>query len=149
MYDSRYPHMHRIASAPGVDPQHRSRLVKIADAICRRTGIRCSYNAFNERLFFHYTPEPDSGPFALPVFDQDGHPIRYSDNDIDDAVRYIQYGKMSRSQKDKIGRQKEQMDRWTWEDKMNRHLDERRPSGVDYARYLDQKRRGVSKVIST
>lgn len=139
--------MHRIDHAP-VSQDVRRKMRTVASQIGRRTGLRCSYNAFDKTMFFHYTPEPDSGPLSLPVFDGNVSKT-YSSTDIDDAVRYVNYGKMSRSQKDRIASQQKQMEQWEQQDKRNRFLAERRPDAEDFARFLDQKRRGVGKVIST
>lgn len=148
-YDYRYPHMHRLNDAPGVPSDYRKHMKSVADRICRRTGLRCSYNAFDRTMFFHYTPEPDSGPMRLPVFrPEDGSTRRYSDLEVDEAVRYVNYGKMSRAMKDKIGQQRRQFEQWEAQEKRDKFLAERRPDAEDLARHLDQKRRGVGKVIS-
>lgn len=148
MFDTRYPHMFRVAHAPGIAPDHRRRLERIADSVCRRTGIRCSYNAKFQRLFFHWTAEPDSGPLGLPVFGENGEEARYDDNQIDDAVRWIQYGRIGRDRKERIAADQKQREQWERDDAINRRLEDRRPTALDRARFLDQRRRGVSKVIS-
>jgi hypothetical protein len=142
--------MFRVQHAPGLSPEHRRRLVRLAETVCRRTGIRCSYNAKFNRLLFHWTVEPDSGPLGLPAFSGDtGAEARYSDIDIDDAVRWIQYGKIDRSKKEQIAAANKQREDWDKNDAVNKRLEDRRPSALDRARFLDQKRRGVQKIIAT
>lgn len=141
-----YPNIFRIDDAPGVSVWHRKRLRRVANVITRRTGLFCSYNSHNKSLLFHLNAEPIGGPLRLPAFHPDGAEVVYSDGAIDDAVRFICLGRMSRSEKDRIAAKDKQIETWEHQDRIEKRLDERRPDAISYATYLDQKRRGVQKV---
>lgn len=142
-----YEHMRPIESAP-VDSVDRKRLGRIARAICGRTGLHCHYNCFDKSLFFHYTPEPDSGPLRLPVFNYDGSMRIWSDIEIENAVRYVQYGKMKRSMKDREADKHRKNQEYEHLIATEKHLDERRPGARDRMAFRQQTRNGLRKVIS-
>lgn len=157
-YDSRFPHMHRVHDAPGVDASHRAMLVETAARVCNRVpGLRCSYDAHTASLFFHYPTldkvtgvwdyGPNSGPMRLPAFTGD-RPARYESHDIDAAVAFINYGRIDRTVKDRIERNRKADEQHKHEADTDRLLDERRPTALDYADFRDRKRRGTSKVIA-
>lgn len=143
-----YPNICRIQDAPYVSWSHRAHLKKTADNICRRTGLYCSFNRANSSLLFHTTPEPFGGPLSLRAYHPDGLEKRYSDIDIDDAVRFVGVCRVGRAVKDKWADKQKQRDKWEYNDYHENHLADRRPGATDYARFLDQRRRGVGKLIS-
>jgi hypothetical protein len=147
-YDSRFPHMFRVKDAPGLSTQHRATLSRAASAVCTRvSGLRCSYDARTESLFFHYGDAPEVGPMRLPAFNGD-NPARIESHDIDAAVRFINYGRIPRTVKDRIDRNRKASEKHEHEVATAQFLDERRPSAIDYAAFKDRKRRGTHKVIA-
>lgn len=147
-YDNRFPHMFRVQHAPGLCAWERQEALRVARTICGRCLIRCSYNAITGGLFFHYTPEPDSGPFEMSFKPIGEEGRRVADSEIDDVVRLIQYGKASRRDKERWGAKAQQVKEDEKARDKERFKDERRPAVLDYAAFKDKKRRGVSKLIS-
>lgn len=143
-----YPNIWRIDEAPGLSVWHRSRMRRVVESICRRTGINVSFNTRDNSYLFHWEHEPFGGPLSLKAFHPDGSERFYSDNDIDDAVRFVGMCKVGRATKDRWAAQHKQKDKWERDEATEKHLDERRPGAKDYARFIDQKRRGVGKIIS-
>lgn len=146
-YDSRYPNMFRLGDAPGLDAATRAEARRVAAAICNRVdGLKCSYNVKTGGLFFHYTVEPDSGPTEIPFVKGDSH-FNYAPHEIDNVVRYVNMGRIGRKAKNKIIARNEQLEAWRVKDANEAHKAERRPSARNYATFLDQRRRGVTKKI--
>lgn len=143
-----YPNICRIEEAPNVSWSHRIHLRRVGNAIARRTGLFCSFNKVNNSLLFHQGPEPFGGPLSLPVFHPDRHERRYSDPDIDLAVETVGICRVGRKAKDVWAAKQKQRDAWEKKSATDKYLDDVRPGATDYARYLDQRRRGVGKLIS-
>lgn len=152
MFDFRYPHMHRVESAPGLDQSERANAVSIARAINGRCGTNCAYNALTGGLFFYYGTEPDFGPFEAPFKDVDNRhraarPVTTAD--IDQIVRIINLGKMSARRKDSIERERDK-DRDTRREKVAETvLETQRHDMENEATRLRRARRGLStKVVA-
>ena len=111
--------------------------------MCRRTGTRCFYNIANGRLFFVYGDEPHGGPLSLEYRRKDGC-RRYEAHEIDDAVWYINHGKMERKEKERIAANQAAAEASEREQKQGRFLEGRRKDTEDYAGFLDRKRRGTA-----
>lgn len=147
-YDNRFPWMFRIKDAPGLSPFERKEADRVAKSVCGRCFINCSFNARTGGLFFHYTPEPDSGPFEM-TFKPIGEELhRVTDTDIEDVVRIIQYGKASRREKDRWAEREKQAEQDRKQKENQRFKDDVRPDAEDYAAFKSRTRRGVAKVIS-
>ena len=144
MYDRRFPNLEPVERASMcmgvVDAARVRRAVK---EISNRTGTRGFYNIRNHTVLFVYGDEPHGGPMALPLTDR---PITQAE--IDSAVEYIQLGKVGRAQKDRWASRQAEREKWDHQDGINRHLAERRPDAISYAAHLDQKRRGVQRLVS-
>jgi len=147
--DSRFPHIYRLADAPGFTGDDRKRCERTAKAIASRVpGLRYVYNAYHRTIFFHYGDYPLVGPLQLPVFTQGGSMCNYSSSDIDDLVRMIRIGQMDKNEKDAIAARNEKAEKSRKQTETEKFLDDRRPDALNYAAHLMRKRRGVQKVIS-
>lgn len=147
-FDNRFPWMFRVQHAPGLSSSERNEALRVAKAVCGRCFINCSFNARTGGLFFHYTPEPDSGPFELSFKPVGEEGRKVTDSEIDDVVRVIQYGKVSRKVKDRWGEREAQAETDRKNKENARFKDDVRPSAKDYAAFKSRTRRGVAKVIS-
>lgn len=143
MYDRRYPMMFPLdgREIPRLPSHMRANVLKAGNEIARRTGARAFYNAAQGSILFVYGDEPHGGPMALPITD-----ILISQSDIDSAVEYIGMGKMARREKDRIAEKNRVADEHRHAKRTEKHLAERRPDAMSYARFLDEKRRGVQKL---
>lgn len=142
-----FPHMCPVTAAPGTAGQ-KQRLAALAEKVRRRTGLRCCYDVVRRSLFFHYGHEPDFGVLRLRAFHADGSERRYEANEIDDAIRFVQLGRMSVQSKQRAQKQHEQREQWVRDEETERFLAERRPDAMDYDAFLMRRRRGMMKIIS-
>lgn len=140
-----YPNICRISEAP-VSWSHRARLQRVADAICRRTGLFCSFNRLGNSLLFHQTLEPFGGPLSLRAFHPDGQEKHYSDPEIDRAVEYVGVCRIDPKVKRMWEAQNKRTEDQHRRGRMDRYLDDVRPDAKSYAAYLDKRRRGVQRV---
>jgi hypothetical protein len=142
MYDRRYPGIEPIdRHMPGLSHYEEKQARRAGEEVSRRTGTRCFYVAHSRKLLFVYGDEPAGGPLQV---DAKG----YTASEIDDMVRYINLGKMSRSQKDRIlarneanEKQEQRLQHERWRGAMEKET-------VKHAEFLDRKRRGVETVTS-
>lgn len=135
-YDRRYPMMD-----PFCHVRYAGRDRTAAMEIARRTGTTPFLNVDSQAVLFVYGIEPHGGPLMLSRSDLQ----RYGSHDIDRAVEYIQLGRMTRREKDRIGQKNEAERKYEAEQEKQKFLAERRPDAKSYARYLDEKRRGTTK----
>lgn len=142
-----FPHMRPVSAAPGSTDQ-KQRLAALVERVRQRTGLRCCYDVVRRSLFFHYGHEPDFGVLRLRAVHPDGSERRYDANEIDDAIRFVQLGRMSVKNKDRAAKQHEQREQWAREEETERFLAERRPDAMDYDAFLMRRRRGMMKIIS-
>lgn len=142
-----YPNIYRIEDAPGVSWSHRRALRRLADSICRRTGMFCSFNQKFKCLLFHLTTEPDGGPLSLPAFHPDGSEKVYAEPDIDRAVEFIGICRAGKKAKDVWAARQRERDKWERGDRTEKYLADIRPDAKDFAKYLDDTRRGTRKVM--
>lgn len=143
----RHHYLHPIEHAPGVSQFHRAHLRKVAQAICRRTGLHACYNSRLQNVLFH-NGNQFGGPLALQAFHPDGHERRWSDTEIDNAVKYVQLGNMPEDRKQAIQNRAEWFEKTEKQSASNRQKDNQRPEAQNLLAYNDRKRRGVEKVIS-
>jgi len=133
---------------PGVMPLDRADIGPFArscEEIARRTGTRPFYNRFHRSVLFVYGEEPHGGPLSLHV--NDGREL--PSHKIDDAVAYIQLGKVSRATKERWAQEADREEKYQAEQERQARVEDRRPDALSLARHLDAKRRGVSKVTVT
>lgn len=149
-YDNRYPWMTPVDGRPlpGMSSTDAARVRRWAGQIQSRTGLKPFYNSNFKNVLFALGDEPFGGPITVPVYQ--GNAVReVQPQEIDDACSAIGLARLSRAEKDRIAARNAQLAQWERDEKSNKHCDERRPGALDYARYRDQKRRGVGKVIAT
>lgn len=144
MYDRRFPHMHPIDGRPMPGCESEASVRNFARAVASRTGTYPFWNSNTLAVFFSITNTPDVGPMAVNMAQ-----IKRGGSVVDDAVSYINRGKMSRADKDRIAASNQQKESWRKQDEMASMLEERRPDAIDYAEYLDKRRRGVGNVSVT
>lgn len=150
MYDSRFPHMiplfdHR--PVPGLDVFQQHKVRDFATRVARRTGTVPFYNLLTNAIFLSLTTTPEIGPPAIPasMWSQQGD----TSHVVDECVSFVNRGKMSKERKDQIAKSNAQKEQWHKQDKMRELFEERRPDALDYADYLDKKRRGVVNTTVT
>ena len=139
MIDNRFPWLVRIENS-SEDPVRRRKMARFADAVGRRTGVKMCYNERTGGLFCYYGDTPDHGPCEIPG------KFELNSTDIDDTVRMLQYGHLSRDEKDKIEKQQERSDKSQRENDQQKFIEDNRPGAIERASLLERKRRGVSKV---
>lgn len=148
-FDFRYPHLHRLEHAPGLSQNEKRVAMRIAKRLHDNTGLRSCYNSNTGDIFCHYDVEPHAGPFAIPFKNlDDGSTWNYTDTEIGDYIVMAKYGQLSRDEKNLIAERNAKEEQYQNEKKQEAFKAERRPCVNDYAAHLDQKRRGVQKVIS-
>lgn len=141
--------LHRVCDAPGLSPDHRVRLRRIAETITRRTGTHAIYNSVRKFLAFYYGDNPASFcVLTLKAFTESGVESRLTDAEVDDAVRYIHLGHAPTAKKDAWMAEQEAAEKYEREQETERHLHTVRPGATDMFKFLDRKRRGVAKVIA-
>lgn len=144
----RYPFLHPIESAPGLDQFHRLHLRRAAETICRRTGLHACYNArFGGSILFHHGDQ-FGGPLKLDAFHPDGSERRWSDVEIDNAVEWIKMGYVSREKKERIAARNKWLEECAQRDAQAKHFDDLKPNAAQSLSWHDRKRRGVQKLIS-
>ena len=148
MYDRRYPAMFPVdgRSLPGLSSCDAKAAKRLGDAISTRTGTRCYYNARSGKLLFCYDAEPHGGPLLIPFKNPDGT-IKDHRGSIDDMVHYINFGKMSRAEKDRIERNNEAAVEAEKVQAQGRFSEGNRKNALDYAAFKSRRRRGVAKTI--
>lgn len=147
MLDSRFPFLSRIADARELDGVEKSRALRIAGSVCGRTGTNCCWDAHRGGLHFYYGDDPSVGVFCFhfkPPGTRRGCYV-VSESDIDDMVRLVQMGKVSPRIKDRIAANNAAEDRKDRDESMGRFLEDNRRNALDYAGFLERKRRGVPK----
>lgn len=142
--DRRFPWLHRIAHAP-IPADERRRAGRFAGAVSARTGTDCVFNANTGGLFFFYG-SVDYPAWEFPFRPDDETAVRVTDTDVDDVVRIIQMGKLSREEKDRIAQDNKAREASEKEQSMGRRHDHREREAVNMLGYLDRKRRGVERV---
>jgi len=129
------------------DAPHGARsAVRAAEAIVRRTGMHATYNTLNKSVLIHNRESPDFGPMRIDAYKPDGSERRWTDCDIDKAVQHIQLCRVPKEQKDRWAARAEQNKQYTEKTQREKHMDDVRPGALDYADFLDKKRRGAQKV---
>lgn len=144
--DRRYPWLYRIDDAPRLEPHEKVRAKAIAEQVARRTLKSYCFDAGRGKLHF-YDGEPDTGVFTFmfkPVYEREA--FRISEADIDDMVRLIQMGKRDAKEKDRIRAANEAAEKQAKEQFDGEFLEGNRKDALDYAGFLDRKRRGTQKV---
>lgn len=128
----------------------RKSAMRIARSITNRIpGLRCSFNLLRGSLFFHYGECHDYGPLELPFKIVGSCEVqRYSDTDIDDAVHLIRLGQLSTEEKDDIQAKKDTTKKSNEREARGRLHADREKDAIDYADFLDKKRRGTTKMVS-
>lgn len=136
MYDRRYPFMAPLDRA---DVPRDTRAM--AREVASRTYTNCFVNTIKKTLLFCYGNEPGGGPLVVKF-----HQCR-TGADADDMVRYINLGKMRRRDKDRIAVSSELMEQHEREEANGRLLADRRRDALNYAGFLDRRRRGTQTVV--
>jgi hypothetical protein len=143
-YHSEYPFMYPIERpVPALSPWELADARRIGRAVASRTGTRCFYNAAKGRLMWVYGAEPGGGPLAVDFKRRDGGSYHYHAGDIDDMVGYINRGKISRREKDRIAANDAAAEASDKEQQQGRSFDKDRREIENYADFLDKKRRGT------
>lgn len=147
-HDRRFPHLYPAGSSlPGMSACDQKHVWRVGEAVTRRTGLRCFYNARLGKLTWCLHGAADGGPLGVPMI-ANGRVRRYEDHEIDDMVRWIGMGRLSRAQKDRIAAGREASEKSEAEQAQGRFSDGNRKNATDMAGFLDRRRRGVATVIS-
>jgi hypothetical protein len=133
---------------PGLSHADMREARRVGGAVANRTGTRCFYNSVSGKLIWVYGTEPAGGPLGVAFRTPDGV-RRYGSADIDDMVRYIGYGKMKRSAKDRIIEGQKRAEEHDKEEATEARLAERRRDVESYAAHLSRKRRGTATKVVT
>jgi hypothetical protein len=118
---------------------------EFAAQVCERTWCSACWQANYSEVHFYYA-EPDSGVMSLEGVRPDGT-IGIWSHGVDDIVQAIQTGKFERAKKDRIDAQKKEIEENERQALMNKLMDNRRPGAIDYAAFLDRRRRGLGQRI--
>lgn len=145
--DRRFPWMFRIADAPRLDHRERARAGRIAGEVCRRTGTNCAWDAQRGGLHFYYGDRIDVG-VHLFVFKapEDVDAYRVSESDVDDMVRLINMGRISRAAKDRIAAENAAAEKNRSAEFQGQFLEANRKDALDFAEFRARKRRGMERV---
>lgn len=136
-FDSRFPHLAQLDEVSLPTPVRRFAL-----AVANRIFGRVCYNRETNSLHWFYG-EPDRSPFALDVV-QAGTVGGMTD---DQAVAFINRGKMDRREKDRIVERGEKQQKDLARDRRRRFVHGHRPETKSLMEYRDRARRGVQKVF--
>lgn len=136
-FDSRFPHLARLdeASLP-------VRVKAFGEAVAARIFGSVCYNRATDALHWYYG-EPDRSPFALDATEAG----TVGGMTADQAVAYIQRGKMSRTEKDRIMERAERDEKHESKRQRKRQIEDRRPDLTRFLEHRDRARRGVQKVF--
>lgn len=135
-YDRRFPFVVPLdsSSLPGD-------VKRCAREVCRRTGTGAFHNARFNTVFFTYNGDATGGPAQCLVRD-----CRTS-ADADDLVHRIQLCKVSRFTKDRWAASHKRNEEHESQKAQDAMLEDRRPSALDRAQFLDRKRRGTQSAV--
>jgi hypothetical protein len=145
---SEYEHMVPVDGRPlpGMPHADSRAAFKVALSVCSRTGTRCFFNVISGKLLFCYGNEPFGGPLMVPYRTLEGT-RHYGASACDGMVEYIRLGLLSRIEKDRIAAQNAKAEKDEAEKLGQKFRDDVRPDVLSYAAHLDQRRRGVQKLI--
>lgn len=141
-----YEHMEPIDGRhlTGLTPAEDATVLAVARGVTARTGTRCSFNVVKRAMLFHYGAEPFGGPTLVPITN-----VANNTTCIDSMANYINLGKMERAAKDRIAAQNERAEKQEAEKLGQQFREEIRPDVLQYAAYLDKRRRGTTtKVVA-
>lgn len=109
MFDRRFPNLMRMnGPLPGLRGDRAGEARRIAAAIQSRTGRKVAWDRNRAALYVYLGDNSvDSGVALFPLDHPIGGKGPFGEADIDDMVRFINYGKMSRKQKDRLDADRE------------------------------------------
>lgn len=139
MFDNRFPLLERFSAYKGASSHARRCVAEVE----RRTGTNAIINTRGGRVTFRYG-ENLGGPMGAQL----DTISRWSGGDVDDIVRLIQMGKMSRANKDAIDKDNKAREASEKRSHEERVFDHATPAALDYVAHNDRARRGVQKVTA-
>lgn len=148
-YDRRYPMIAPLdgRAVPTLNQWALKDAVRIGRDVGARTGTRAFYNYATGRIFWVYGDEPHGGPLGVEFRFRDGY-RHYHGGDVDDFVRYINMGKMARAEKDRIAAANDAAEKHAATESQGRFSEGNRANALDYAGFLDRKRRGTGTLVT-
>lgn len=109
--------------------------------VARRTGTSAWYNARAGQIMWCYGDTPHGGPLGVEA-------RGYPSHEIDRMVEYIQLGKIGRRAKNRIATARDISEANDARQRQGKSLADRRPGALDYAAFLDRRRRGTGTLVS-
>jgi hypothetical protein len=147
MMDRRFPFLERFAQYQGADSATRRKVAEVES----RTGTNAIIHTKSGRITFRYG-DSLGGPLGVSIQEVQRWPLAFDPENpdraisVDDAVRYIQMGKLSRAEKDAMAARAENNEKSEQRSFEDRVLESVTPVALDYVAHNDRARRGVQKV---